>query len=318
MKKLSILATTAAVLASGVMSAAPAKAGQFTGRQVIDFSSKYRNNGTINNFGTGKIINGNEWSNQGLSISVDTNKNGTGDRDIDDSKRLTLYDTTSSGRDNDLRTGSEWGTEEYGGKALIIQETWKSTGSDVNNWVTNSNGKKYLNPDDDASGGTITFDFLRADDLYIYEDLNIGLLDIDGPESAKITVFYTDEEGNQQQASELLNASDPDASSNVTLLSSRELWDEIDEYNENNPNNKKHHNNSLWNFNFDVDSNLKGLVSLDKVEVKYSGSGAVAYLDYNRFEKATYAVEVPEPGSVMALLALGAFGGHSVLKRKKH
>ncbi len=278
------------------MGVTPANAAQFVRENIkIDFSSRINNQGQERNLGNGRIINGREWSNYGLDISVDTNKNGSGNNNVDDSKRLTLYDTTKNGRDPDLRTGNTWGTQDYGGNALIIQETWEG-----NNWQTNNNGKRYLNPDDDRKGGTITFDFLSADIDYIYEDLNIGLHDIDGAESAKITVFYTDDEGNQQQSSESLWSTGHNTNDNITLLSNN-IGD-----------------NSLWNFNFDVESNLKGLLSLDKVEVEYSGSGAVAYVEYDRYYKESYGeVEIPEPGSVMALLALGSFGGYSVFKRKK-
>ncbi|MDY6899259.1 MAG: PEP-CTERM sorting domain-containing protein [Cyanobacteriota bacterium] len=313
MKKLSVVVATAAVLASALMSAAPAKAAQLTGRQVIDFSGRNRSYNNANgvylegDYKHGSIITGDEWVEQGLKINVDTNRK---DSDIPDSERLTLYNTSKqNGKDPDLRTHKKsngqrvdtWGIEEYRGNALIIQETYKE-----NNHIKRNDGR-YTTPDDDAAGGTITFDFLSADVDYIYEDLNIGLLDIDGPESAEITVYYKDRKGERRQVTESLWSEGYRDNDNITLLSNN-IGD-----------------NSLWNFNFDIDRVVDGTNlerrdwSLDKVEVKYTGSGAVAYLDYNRFEKEGYGeVEVPEPGSVIALLALGAFGGHSVLKRKKH
>lgn len=297
MKKLSIATATAAVLGFGILGIAPANAAQFVRENIkIDFDTANGTDGRINQLDNGYILQGDEWADYGLNISVETNKNGSGNRDVDDSRRLTLYDTTiAGGKDDDLETGDQWGTEAYGGNALIIQESWSG-----NRWRTNDAGTHYLNPDDDARGGTITFDFLSADIDWIYEDLNIGLHDIDGPESATINVFYTDNEGNQQQATESLKSANHDTNPNITLLS------------------KNEGDNSLWNFHFDVEDSLKGLLSLDKIEIDYSGSGAVAYLEYDRFYKDSYGEqEVPEPGSVLALLALGAFGGHSVFKRKK-
>ncbi|MGB3192844.1 MAG: PEP-CTERM sorting domain-containing protein [Limnoraphis sp.] len=286
MKKLFVGITTTAVLGLGIVGVAPVNAAQFVRENIkIDFGSTNGTNGQINQLENGYILTGDEWADYGLDISVDTNKNGTGNKNVNDSKRLTLYDTTKNGRDNDLRTGTQWGTEAYGGNALIIQETWEDQ-----NWKTNNAGTHYLNPDDDAKGGTITFDFLSSDIDYIYEDLNIGLHDIDGPESAEITVYYTDNEGNQQQANESLKSANHETNPYITLLS------------------KNEGDNSLWNFHFDVENSLKGLLSLDKIEVKYSGSGAVAYLEYDRFYKDSYgqSTEVPEPGTLVGLLALGS------------
>ena len=47
----------------------------------------------------------------------------------------------------------------------------------------------------------------------------------------------------------------------------------------------------------------------------------VAYLDYDRIEKLYYgegdSARVPEPSSALALLAVGALGGGSILQRKQ-
>ncbi|MGB3508554.1 MAG: PEP-CTERM sorting domain-containing protein [Microcoleaceae cyanobacterium] len=292
MKKLSMAITTAAVLGLGVVGIAPANAIR------IDFDSVNGTDGQINQLDEGYILKGDEWSDLGLNISVDTNKNGSGNKNVADDKRLTVYDTdmNKSGKDNDLRTGAPWGTDPQG-NILIIQETWEG-----NNWQTDANGN-YKTPDDDRQGGKITFDFLEADKQYIYENLKVGLVDIDGPESAMITVFYTDEEGNHQQSNKTLKSQGHNTNPDITLLSNNEG------------------ENSMWEFMFDVEEEMKGLMSLDRLEIGYSGSGGVAYLEYDKIEKAIYGEEgnarVPEPSSALAMLALGAFGGGSILKRKQ-
>ncbi|MEC4985702.1 MAG: PEP-CTERM sorting domain-containing protein [Oscillatoria sp. PMC 1068.18] len=62
-------------------------------------------------------------------------------------------------------------------------------------------------------------------------------------------------------------------------------------------------NNSLREYAF----NLENVVKLD---VTVSGSAAVAYLEYE-------AESVPEPTTVLSLLAFGAFGASGLLKRKQ-
>ncbi|MDA0269380.1 MAG: hypothetical protein O3A14_21090 [Cyanobacteria bacterium] len=121
----------------------------------------------------GAYITGNEWAEYGLNISVKSNRqrrNGSGDLPLRLFDSDCVAQVTSgnplpkcTGGDNDLATGSAFGTDPQG-NVLIIQED-------------NSNRRDRDNlgaPDDDVYGGIITFLFDQAVSLNSF-----GFLDFD-------------------------------------------------------------------------------------------------------------------------------------------
>ncbi|MDJ0554748.1 MAG: PEP-CTERM sorting domain-containing protein [Microcoleaceae cyanobacterium MO_207.B10] len=328
MNKLSAALTTSIALALGVVGVAPANAIR------LDFDKNVDE--TIENYKEGYILRGDEWAEWGINISVDAKRNGFRDGgDSRDSELLTLYNTDpfkearevgqgtflkEAHLDDDLRTGAPWGTDAQG-NVLIVQANNKNdkqkvvdeNGADAGKKRVNRNEKtedgRYKYVDDDARGAKITFDFLEANENYIYENLKLGLLDIDNSEKSWVTVYYLDGEG-QEQSQQLkleIESEIPSYVDTGVSLLSREEGD-----------------NSLWEFNFDfLNQELDSLMSISKIEVEYKASGGIAYVDYDRIEKAIYgdgegdSARVPEPSSALALLAVGALGGGSILKCKQ-
>ncbi|NJO71254.1 MAG: hypothetical protein HC825_05285 [Oscillatoriales cyanobacterium RM1_1_9] len=245
MRKFTIAAATAsAILTLSITNIAPAEAG--TIKRTIDFDTREQANGKIRNLGAGTVIT-NQWSNYGLKIDA-VSKTGQ-------SKDLTLFNTncfdhSCSGGDSDLATGSRFGTTAQG-NALIIQEQTTST-----NRAMNSNKTKFLTPDDDASGGTITFDFSSNPDANLFSNLvqldKIALLDLDDNNRGfpTLTAYYYSSTGHQ--TTKTLTLSDyQKGSKNVSLISSATG------------------DNSMWEFDF---GNLDRVYKLD---VGLPGSGAI-------------------------------------------
>ena len=154
-----------------------------------------------------------------------------------------------------------------------------------------------MNPDDDARKEKdddnniipkkIVFDFLDGGTNYIYEDFKIGLLDIDDNESATVTIHYRDGNGNVQieEKSLDLNNNIPIGEADPNGIISTNLGNSDQGYSFSDTATRlstAKGNNSLWEFGFDFSQELDDLISLEKVEVGYTGSGAVAYLDYDR------------------------------------
>ena len=114
----------------------------------IDFDTDANGNALVAGSGfDGSTV----YSGVGVIISVDSPRNSP----------LNLFDTQNpTGGDQDLATGPAFGTEPLG-NVLIIQEL-------RNNPIST--------PDDDAAGGTVTFEFTRDEGA---ELLEIALLDLD-------------------------------------------------------------------------------------------------------------------------------------------
>lgn len=246
-------------------------------KRTVNFDVQQTDNGKMQDMRTGTVID-DQWENWGLDI--DATRNG-------EAQSLTLFDTDCSGKscsggDSDLATGDKYGTESQG-NVLIIQE---------NNKMKDG---LFTNPDDHAKGGTVSFDFSNNPDSNVYEDLvqlnTIALLDLDDKASGfpTLTAYYLNDDG--QEAMKTLTLSDYEkGNEGVTLVSD-------------NPG-----DNSMWEFDFG------GLNNVMRLDVSLPSSGAVAYLEYEQYEQAP-TQEVPEPGVALGLLALGAFGGTSALKR---
>lgn len=121
-----------------------------------------------------------QWANWGVTLSA-TNKAGTS------SEPLLLFDSNSTsytGGDNDLRSGSPWGTTEQGNVLIIHEDGFKRDGT-VKNWT---------DPDDESNGGIISFNF--ADQVNLS---SINLMDVDdfGPRGQYISFAAYDSDGNQ-------------------------------------------------------------------------------------------------------------------------
>lgn len=121
-----------------------------------------------------------QWANWGVTLSA-TNKAGTS------SEPLLLFDSNSTsytGGDNDLRSGSPWGTTEQGNVLIIHEDGFKRDGT-VKNWT---------DPDDESNGGIISFNF--ADQVNLS---SINLMDVDdfGSRGQYISFAAYDSDGNQ-------------------------------------------------------------------------------------------------------------------------
>jgi hypothetical protein len=140
-------------------------------------------------------------------------------------------------------------------------------------------------PDDKAGGGKITFDFLDQGGVFFDK---IALLDFDDPGQPEFQFSFAD----GSVSSWLGFAQDADDNDpNVTLLTPSYTGD-----------------NSMREYNF----NLANVTQLD---IKLPGSGAVAYFDYQRpIGEAPAAV--PEPASLLGLLAASVLGAKSLVKGK--
>ncbi|MEM9116759.1 MAG: PEP-CTERM sorting domain-containing protein [Cyanobacteria bacterium P01_F01_bin.56] len=150
----------------------------------------------------------------------------------------------------DLITGKNYSEFELG-NVLIIQES-----------------NKYYRPDDNAGGGTISFDFEKLVDL-----ASIDLLDIDEFKQNKLVKFQAVYDDDTTETWEF------DQNSAVQLSESDG-------------------DNSLYRFNFDAQG-------VKQLSVIYPGSGAIAAL---RWEQEQAPPTIPEPATIVGLLAIAGLG----------
>lgn len=242
----------------------------------------------------------NQWADLGLNIVGKNYKTG------DSGSPLLLYDTSKSGADNDLRTGSSWGTINQG-NALIIQEY--------------NDGSYNLNtPDDERHGGHIWFKF----------DQEVGfqkfsLLDIDDnfgdASGTQVRVIGRDADNNKVldiNVDDLIRRfadtySDPDHSKSqgqsLTHAYRNGLGEDINVTITQLGN--KRDDNSM--FEFDLDE-----TALKKVKFQYNGvSGAISELQWNDFEPEE-PPQLPEPSISMGLMILGFLGSRRFLVSRSH
>ena len=255
MKGLSILATAgAALLVLGSVSANSARAA------ILNFETDDDGNALV--AGDGTIIS-DQWADWGVNLS-----NEEGNRPLilfNSSCGPDFLGVSCTGGDTDLASGPSFGTAPLG-NVLIVQES------------------ANLNiPDDNASGGLITFTFDKAVSID-----TVGILDFDELKDSR-------GEGYIRAFTDDTNFIELAMSSDGTLLNEGFPGD-----------------NSLREYDF-------GLTGVTKLEVDFSGSGAVAYLDFTSIETNPNEdpEEVPEPASILGLLAIAAFGATGVLKRQK-
>ncbi|MGB3760690.1 MAG: PEP-CTERM sorting domain-containing protein [Rivularia sp. (in: cyanobacteria)] len=278
LKKLSILSAGTLIAALGCFGNNSAQAASMKNEYievqkniVVDFDE---NVGVASNPLTGGPKLDKLWADYGLEM--DSSR-----------KELWLYDSNCkakngisengftnkcTGGDEDLATGKgKYGNIEYDSpeqsKVLIIQE---------------NNGA----PDDQAGGGTISFNFTDEKGV---DFNNIGLLDFDDPGVPTFNFTFLDNSTQQFKFGEDADENDP----MVTLLSKDWQGKALKG------------NNSLREYKFDFSKNIKQL------DIILPGSGAVTYLDYER----TIKRKVPEPTSILGLF-LGSVAVASI-KRKR-
>ncbi|PSN20301.1 hypothetical protein C7271_02950 [filamentous cyanobacterium CCP5] len=179
----------------------------------------------------------NQWANWGVTLSA-TNKAGTS------REPLLLFDSndkTYTGGDNDLMSGSKWGTAIQNNVLIIHEDGFKSNG-EVKNWQ---------DPDDESNGGIISFNFAELVDLS-----QISLLDVDdfGSRGQYISFSAYDQDGNQMGITQFdQNALSGGTATRISKVSG---------------------NNSLYDFALDYRS-------VARLDVLYPGSGAISGLKWS-------------------------------------
>lgn len=285
--KWAVISATVALTTIGAL-APSAEAANFT----LDFDSGVDGGDVLMN-SNGTLVT-DQWADWGL-----TNISGINDRHGNAAK-LNLYDTTSWGQDQDLRTNTYWksgnkidpGTPEQG-NVLIIQEE-------------NNSNKNYFNnndvyrPDDEAAGGFIDFDFAEA-----VAFKSFSMLDIDD-NGGGITVQGTLADGSYLNIdidalmAEHHNTNGTDASAQGTSVSLNGVtMTQVG---------RLQGDNSM--FRFDVDQAF-----LTNVKFSYPGSGAISGLEWSTGEEEPR--DIPEPSAMGGLLMLGFVGSRKYLKRKQ-
>lgn len=265
-----------------------------------------------------------EWSDWGVNISG-INYRGNGQYDTNDpDATLRLYDTrTRDGKDSDLETGTDYGTQDHG-NALIIQK---------------HSERDSLNPNDDANGGEILMDFThQSGGAKLVDFQQFTLIDVELEEDGNkgINVF-----GYNDQGDKILNI-DVDA-----LVSG--FYDKYSgQYNSGNigKNNKKEDgvsydlaaglepsfsldgvtlyqegqqlgNNTV--FRFEIDESNVTAQGLSQVKFQYADvSGAISGVKWSDVDPDSpdSPESVPESSMLVGLFMLGAFGIYKQRLRK--
>ncbi|MGB3574347.1 MAG: hypothetical protein WBG63_02455 [Phormidesmis sp.] len=206
-----------------------------------------------------------------------------------DAAKLNLYNTNENGRDNDLKTGSNWKTAPQG-NALIIQE------EDGNSLLNNGKYKA----DDEAKGGYIDFKFAEAVDFG-----SITLLDIDD-NGGGIRIEGTRADGSLLNIDidrlmaqhHRINGTNGGSAEGTSVSRDGVTMTQVG---------NRQGDNSM--FRFDINDAF-----LTNVRVSYPGSGAIAGLEWDTLEAAA-PQEVPEPSAIGGLLMIGFIG--KKLKQKR-
>ncbi|MEM9806013.1 MAG: hypothetical protein AAF959_12095 [Cyanobacteria bacterium P01_D01_bin.56] len=249
---------------------------------------------------SGNILSGgtqvkDQWADWGLTITGKNNKTGH------NKAPLLLYDTTQSGADNDLRTGSNWGTANQG-NALIIQEY--------------NNGSYNLHkPDDEAAGGHVWFKFdqevgfnkfslLDIDDNFSSRSgtqvrvigknaSNQKVLDINVDDLiGRFASTYTDSDHTKSQGKSLTHAYSNSLGEDINVTITQV--------------GNKRDDNSMYEFEFDE-------TVLEKVKFQYNGvSGAISGLQWDDLTSEE-PPQLPEPSAGLGLVFIGLVGVRKIL-----
>lgn len=260
-------AVTGSILA--MLAAAPAQAATYH----LDFDDVYVDGiAQSNEVSNSKFGISDQWSDWGVTLSA-TNKQGTSD------EPLLLFDSNPNsytGGDWDLQSGEEWGTAIQDNVLIIHEDGFRNNGK----------VKAWKDPDDEAQGGIISFNFAELVDLN-----SISLLDVDdfGDRGKYIEFEAYDAAGNQIGNTAQFNEAAVADPNQVTNLASTELTG----------------NNSLYEFALSYNN-------VARLDVMYPGSGAIAGVKWSTNDDSE---KIPEPTSMISLLLLGAVGLHSLKRR---
>jgi hypothetical protein len=236
----------------------------FQGQEYyLDF--EFDANGTALTAGNGEAMN-DQWAAWGVTLSGDSYRSGAQDL-------LLVYDSSTTGEDNDLMTGGQIGSPSEG-NVLILHE--------------DKSGNSADRPDDEARGGMIAFDFSAPltlgshtyDPTYHGVDLGaIRLVDIDDNPTLN-GVSFRAFSGNQLLFSKSAQELDDEGVATQIFAGLNGDGD-----------------NSIWDFNL---GSLHVDTAITRLEVDYQGSGAIAGLGWHKLHK-----DVPEPASMLGLAVLG-------------
>ena len=293
------LALTAGFAIAAIGATAPtASAATYT----LDFATGadggsvlYNANGTLQT---------DQWASWGLTnISGDNKRDGIGDA------LFNTYDTaynTSRGqttnlrhqddRDDDLRTGSNWGTADQGNVLIIQEQNWR------NKNIFNNTGA--YTADDEGEGGYVDFDFAEAMAFNSFSMLDIddngGGIMVEG-QKADGSLFRVDVDALMELHRNTNGYGDDDwntSAQGTSVALGGVTMTQVG---------TKQGNNSM--FRFDVDE-----THLTSVRFSYPGSGAISGLEWSTIEDDG-PQEIPEPSAMLGLLMLGLAGKR--LKRNR-
>lgn len=280
---LSVTTTATVVLHSGVfLSSAEASQLVRGASYHLDFDQDASGNDLV--AGDGSLID-NEWADWGLEIKGDSYRAGANDF-------LLLYDSSSPGKDNDLRTGTftrkgAQYTSPAEGNLLIIHE--------------DTSENNLFQPDDETLGGAITFDFSAplnsGNSTYnpSYRGVELGtirMVDIDNNPTLSGVSF------------EAFSGSTSLFSRTAQELGGTSVFSGINAKGD----------NSIWDF--DLSALQEDETAITRLMVRYEGSGAIAGLRWNELlDSDKSPAEIPEPASILGLLTIGLGAAVTKLKR---
>ncbi|MEL7353448.1 MAG: hypothetical protein AAF171_11550 [Cyanobacteria bacterium P01_A01_bin.116] len=295
------LALSAVTLAVTGAVAPSAEAANFT----LDFDSGVINGESILMTDENTLVT-DQWADWGLA-----NISGYNNR-TKKAARLNLYNTDASGQDNDLRTGSGYGTASQG-NVLIIQEEdrkKKSSHKDKNLDYLEKNGQ--YRADDEAWGGYIDFDFAESVAFKSFSLLDIDddarhngkhahkRIKVEGYDSNnnKVLNIDVDELIEQHRADQSITGNDAAAAQGTSFEIDGVTITQVG---------TKRNDNSMYRF--DIDEAL-----LSAVRFTYPGSGAISGLKWSTEDEPR---DIPEPSAIGGLLMIGFVGSRKYLKRKQ-
>ena len=251
-----------------------------------------------------------EWADWGLKIKGKNYKT----KQYDNKAPLLLYNTGQSGADDDLRTGSQWGTPDQG-NVLIIQEY---QGSINNSKPFNASQYNLGTPDDEAKGGHIWFNFdqevgfqkfslLDIDDNFGdaagtqvrvigRDDANNKVLDINVDDLIKrFADTYTHPDHAKSQGKSLTHAYKNGLGEDINVTITQ-VGNQRDD-------------NSMFDFEFDE-------TELQRIKFQYNGvSGAISGLQWDDLTSEE-PPQLPEPSASIGLMMIGFVGSRKLLHNR--
>ncbi len=242
------------------------------------------------------------WSSYGLTMSSMKKKNN-GKIVEHPNKKLWLYDTSvAGGEDDDLLTGKG----EYVHKGETIKYD-----TEAQDKVLIIQGSKNRGPDDNV-GGIMKFDF--TDKAGVVFD-SIGLLDFDEKLLPEFMVKFAGQDDlktfkfDEKDGSVVKKAGE--GNSEILTLESSQYVTQMTRQ-RGTKNGKVTDENSLREYNFDF-----GGQRVSEFYVNLSGSGAITGLNYYRENPEDLVKKVPEPTSILGLVAISGLAASSLKRKRK-